>query len=170
MSPFRPPEIKEKVEEVAEKYNVVVLVPSFSRAKFWDKEGTRTAKKDNINRIVDELKSGKHVGKVIFVNRYDGIDLPGDACRMLVIDGLPPLNSIKDRYIQSVAPQSTILLREQVQRIEQGNVIKISISCSDMMTVMPFSFAMRRRIASSSSLWRISRKEVGSSRMMTSGS
>ena len=113
-------EIKEKVEEVAEKYNVVVLVPSFSRAKFWDKEGTRTAKKDNINRIVDELKSGKHVGKVIFVNRYDGIDLPGDACRMLVIDGLPPLNSIKDRYIQSVAPQSTILLREQVQRIEQG--------------------------------------------------
>ena len=39
-----------------------------------------------------------------------------------------------------------------------------------MMTVMPFSFAMRRRIASSSSLWRISRKEVGSSRMMTSGS
>ena len=53
-------------------------------------------------------------------NRYDGIDLPGDACRMLVIDGLPPLNSIKDRYIQSVAPQSTVLLREQVQRIEQG--------------------------------------------------
>ena len=39
---------------------------------------------------------------------------------MLVIDGLPPLNSIKDRYIQSIAPQSTILLREQVQRIEQG--------------------------------------------------
>lgn len=39
---------------------------------------------------------------------------------MLVIDGVPPLNSIKDRYIQSIAPQSTILLREQVQKIEQG--------------------------------------------------
>lgn len=113
-------EIKEKVEEVAEKYNVVILVPSFSRAKFWDEQGVRTASKDNIGRVVDVLKSGKHVGKVIFVNRYDGIDLPGDACRMLVIDGLPPLNSIKDRYIQSVAPQSTTLLREQVQRIEQG--------------------------------------------------
>ena len=113
-------EIKEKVEEIAEKYNVVILVPSFSRAKFWDEGGLRTATKDNIDQIVEVLKSGKHVGKVIFVNRYDGIDLPGDACRMLVIDGLPPLNSIKDRYIQSVAPQSTILLREQVQRIEQG--------------------------------------------------
>ena len=29
-------EIKEKVEEIAKKYNVVILVPSFSRAKFWD--------------------------------------------------------------------------------------------------------------------------------------
>lgn len=113
-------EIKEKVEEIAVKYNVVILVPSFSRAKFWDEGGLRTATKDNIDQIVEKLKSGKHVGKIIFVNRYDGIDLPGDACRMLVIDGLPPLNSIKDRYIQSVAPQSTILLREQVQRIEQG--------------------------------------------------
>lgn len=113
-------EVKEKVEEIAKKYNVVILVPSFSRAKFWDENGKRTAKKDNIDKIVEILKSGRHVGKVIFVNRYDGIDLPGDACRMLVIDGLPPLNSIKDRYIQSVAPQSTTLLREQVQRIEQG--------------------------------------------------
>ena len=113
-------EIKEKIEEIAEKYNVVILVPSFSRAKFWDERGIRTATKDNIDKIVAALKSGKHVGKIIFVNRYDGIDLPGDACRMLVIDGLPPLNSIKDRYIQSVAPQSTVLLREQVQRIEQG--------------------------------------------------
>lgn len=113
-------EIKEKVEEIAENYNVVILVPSFSRAKFWDEEGVRTTTKDNIDGMVQVLKSGKYVGKVIFVNRYDGIDLPGDACRMLVIDGLPPLNSIKDRYIQSVAPQSTTLLREQVQRIEQG--------------------------------------------------
>lgn len=89
-------EIKEKIEKIAEKYNVVILVPSFSRAKFWDERGIRTATKDNIDKIVAALKSGKHVGKIIFVNRYDGIDLPGDACRMLVIDGLPPLNSIKD--------------------------------------------------------------------------
>ena len=113
-------EIREKVEEIAEMYNVVILVPSFSRAKFWDEKEVGTATKDNIDRMVAALKSGKHIGKMIFVNRYDGIDLLGDACRMLVIDGLPPLNSIKDRYIQSVAPQSTTLLREQVQRIEQG--------------------------------------------------
>lgn len=113
-------DIRIKVEEIAKEHNVVILVPSFNRARFWDEEGKRIVKKENIDKVVDYLKSGKHLGKVIFVNRYDGIDLPGDACRMLVIDGLPPLNSIKDRYIQSVAPLSTTLLREQVQRIEQG--------------------------------------------------
>ena len=113
-------EIKAKVEEISKEYNVVVLVPSYKRAKFWDQESICTVKKGNIEEIVEALKQKDHVGKVVIVNRYDGIDLPGDACRMLVIDGLPPLNSIKDRYIQSIAPQSRTLLREQVQRIEQG--------------------------------------------------
>lgn len=45
-------EIKEKVEEIAENYNVVILVPSFSRAKFWDEEGVRTTTKDNIGGMV----------------------------------------------------------------------------------------------------------------------
>lgn len=119
-SDIKETDIKAKIEEIANTYNVVILVPSFNRAKFWDPEGQCTVKKDNIDRVVDFLKCGKHLGKVVIANRYDGIDLPGDACRLLVIDGLPPLNSIKDRYIQSIAPQSTTLLREQVQRIEQG--------------------------------------------------
>lgn len=113
-------DIKSEVEKIADKYNVVILVPSFARAKFWDEDGERTASKDNIGQIINLLKNGEHIGKIILVNRYDGIDLPGDCCRLLVIDGLPPLNSIKERYIQSINPQSTILLREQIQRIEQG--------------------------------------------------
>ena len=171
-------EIKEKVEETAKKYNVVILVPSFSRAKFWDEQGMRTATKDNIDGIVKALKSGKHVGKIIFVNRYDGIDLPGDACRMLVIDGLPPLNSIKDRYIQSVAPQSTILLREQVQRIEQGMgrgvrsnddeccVVLMGDELSDVLSrnkgIDYFSAATRCQYDLSKQLWDLLVSETGS--------
>ena len=171
-------EIKEKVEETAKKYNVVILVPSFSRAKFWDEQGMRTVTKDNIDGIVKALKSGKHVGKIIFVNRYDGIDLPGDACRMLVIDGLPPLNSIKDRYIQSVAPQSTILLREQVQRIEQGMgrgvrsnddeccVVLMGDELSDVLSrnkgIDYFSAATRCQYDLSKQLWDLLVSETGS--------
>ena len=171
-------EIKEKVEETAKKYNVVILVPSFYRAKFWDEQGGRTATKDNIDGIVRKLKSGEHLGKIIFVNRYDGIDLPGDACRMLVIDGLPPLNSIKDRYIQSVAPQSTILLREQVQRIEQGMgrgvrsnddeccVVLMGDELSDVLSrnkgIDYFSAATRCQYDLSKQLWDLLVSETGS--------
>lgn len=59
-------DIREKVEKISEIYNVVILVPSFSRAKFWDEKGLRTAKKDNIDRMVAALKRGKHVGKMNF--------------------------------------------------------------------------------------------------------
>lgn len=171
-------EIKERIEKVAQQYNVVVLVPSFNRAKFWDPEGKNTATKDSIDSVIATLKSGKYVGIKIIVNRYDGIDLPGDACRMLVIDGLPPLNSIKDRYIQSVAPKSTVLLREQVQRIEQGMgrgvrsnddeccIVLMGDELSDILLrnngIDYFSAATRCQYDLSKQLWDLLVSETGS--------
>ena len=112
-------DIKDKVIETSFTYNVVVIVPSQERAKFWDPSGNCTATSGNIDDIVSKLKAD-HIGLVVFVNRYDGIDLPGDACRMLVIDGLPPLKNGYDQYIHNIDSNSHILLQEQVQRIEQG--------------------------------------------------
>lgn len=112
-------DIRDKIITLSEKYNIVVIVPSRERARFWDEAGQRTVTKENIKNAVFALKD-RHIGVTVFVNRYDGIDLPDDACRMLVIDGLPPLNSEYDKYVQSVDASSSILLREQIQRIEQG--------------------------------------------------
>ena len=112
-------QIRAKVLEVSKVYNTVVIVPSKERARFWDPSGNLTATRDNIETIVPSMKAG-HVGLVVFVNRYDGVDLPGDACRMLVIDGLPPLHTEYEKYAQSIDANSSILLRQQVQRIEQG--------------------------------------------------
>ena len=111
--------IREKVLETAEKYNVIVIVPSKARARFWDENENCTVTRMNIEDEVTALKE-THIGLRVFVNRYDGVDLPNDACRMLVIDGLPPLNSEYDQYIQSVDAESSILVRKQIQRIEQG--------------------------------------------------
>lgn len=111
--------IMKEVYNISMKYNVVVIVPSFKRAKEWDETETRIIKKENINTIIETLKS-EYKGLVILVNRYDGIDLPDDACRLLVIDGLPPLNNEKDKYLYSIDPSNNILIREQMQRIEQG--------------------------------------------------
>ncbi len=169
-------QIRDKVELIAKKHNVVILVPSFNRAKFWDPEVICTVKKENIEEEVEKLKNS-HVGKEVFVGRYDGIDLPGDACRMLVIDGLPPLNSIKERYIDSIAPQSTSLLREQVQRIEQGMgrgvrsnddeccIVLMGDELSDVLSrnrgIEYFSVATRSQYDLSKQLWDLLVEEVG---------
>lgn len=34
----------------------------------------------------------------MLLNKYDGIDLPDEACRMLIIDGLPNIMNMNDRY------------------------------------------------------------------------
>lgn len=116
---FTDEQIKEKLISISEEYNVVVIVPSRERAKFWDIDAHRTVTRENIKDEVERLKQN-HCGLVVFVNRYDGIDLPDDACRVLVLDGLPPLKSEYEKYVLSADPSSQILLREQVQRIEQG--------------------------------------------------
>jgi hypothetical protein len=35
------------------------------------------------------MRANPASGLYVLVNRYDGVDLPGDACHVLVIDGLP---------------------------------------------------------------------------------
>ncbi len=46
-----------------------------------------------------ELRAGHagHAGLVVLVNKYDGIDLPGKACEMLIIDGIARPMSAADR-------------------------------------------------------------------------
>jgi len=112
-------QIKEKLVCISEVHNVVVIVPSRERARFWESDASCTVTRENIKNAVGRLKQN-HCGLVVFVNRYDGIDLPDNACRVLVLDGLPPLKCEYDKYILSVDPSSQILLRDQVQRIEQG--------------------------------------------------
>lgn len=166
--------IKDKVFDVAKNYNVIVIVPSFEKAKYWDPQGLITIAKDNIENAVSSLKSN-HMGLLVFVNRYDGIDLPDDACRMLVIDGLPPLRNEKDKYIQSIDPSSNILRREQIQRIEQGMgrgvrsnsdsccVILMGDNLSDVLLrnngVSFFSNATREQYNLSKELWDLLKQE-----------
>ena len=66
--------------------NVVIIVPSEYRANFWKDQADRILNKDNLYDGVEELKNGK-VGLVVLINRYDGIDLPRDACRLLICSG-----------------------------------------------------------------------------------
>ncbi|TVT61953.1 DEAD/DEAH box helicase [Amycolatopsis rhizosphaerae] len=115
-------DVRRQIAQLAKRYNVVVLAPSNRAAGEWSKFGAIvvTDGSSQVEEVVQRLrKEDEHVGLVVFSNRYDGIDLPGKACRVLVLDGLPEARSAEDRL-------ETKLLRQagsddrQVQRIEQG--------------------------------------------------
>lgn len=107
-------------EEEAKRINVIVLVPSDKRAAEWAPYADHTYKVGDLDAAVERLKSGEWLGLVVLVNKYDGVDLPSDACRLLVIDGVPfPLNPGDARAAAALAGTDTFAAR-QTQRIEQG--------------------------------------------------
>jgi Rad3-related DNA helicase len=82
-------DIRQAIRGLAVRVNVVVLVPSKRRARDWEDLADVVTAADGIEAAVARLQSGEHVGLVVLISKYDGIDLPGKACEVLVIDGLP---------------------------------------------------------------------------------
>jgi hypothetical protein len=104
--------------ELAEKVNVVVIVPSEKAAEDWQ-GANQVLVGDAVVEGIEKLRNG-HVGLTVLVNRYDGIDLPGDACRVLAIADLPEVSSYADLIDSEILSGTTVNLRRQVERIEQG--------------------------------------------------
>lgn len=112
-------EIKRYLQTKAKDHNVVVIVPSNFRADFWMPIAKIVADASNLEETVTKLKAG-HVGLVVFVNKYDGVDLPGSACRILVLDGLPKARRLIERVENNLLGRSKNIIGKQIQRIEQG--------------------------------------------------
>lgn len=112
-------EIRTLVSEIADDLNVVVIVPSKQRTDFWKGVADQVLDKDTIREGVDRLKVG-HVGLTVLINKYDGVDLPGEACELLVIDGLPEVYGLGERLEMLLLDGTKRQLVRQVQRIEQG--------------------------------------------------
>jgi Rad3-related DNA helicase len=112
-------ELKAFVKKKSAHYNTVVIVPSDFRMKFWADVADLVVKAENLEAAVDQLKA-KHVGLVVMVNKYDGIDLPNSACRILVLDGLPQARRSYERIETNMLAGSAHVIGRQIQRIEQG--------------------------------------------------
>ena len=100
-------------------YNVVILVPSDYRSTYWEDVADKIVKANDLEETIDKLKEG-HVGLVVMINKYDGIDLPKSACSILVIDGIPDVRRKISKYEQNALRGSELLIRNTIQRIEQG--------------------------------------------------
>lgn len=114
------PDVRVTARVLANEHNVVVLVPSHRQAGFWSAEADATVSASaDITAAVERLKAS-HVGLVVIVNRYDGIDLPDAACRVLIVDGLPQAYSLTERREAVALRDSDAMVTRQLQRLEQG--------------------------------------------------
>lgn len=106
---------------VAKKLKVVVLSPSEQKAREWEKVGAKVFLGDDVRTAVQELNNS--TGKLnfaVFVQRYDGVDLPDNSCRVLVLDGMPLGEDIIDKYDSSLSALAGGTRNRIIYRIEQG--------------------------------------------------
>ncbi|ANS76970.1 helicase [Paenibacillus yonginensis] len=119
---FKHEHIEKLITWVADdkKLGTVVLVSSDEAAKRWSKVATVAKGSEEVEELVNKLRNEETRGPVVFSNRYDGIDLPGDSCRALVMSGLPSGTSNYELFRASALYGGTTLTRMLAQRIEQG--------------------------------------------------
>ena len=105
-------------------FGVVSIVPSKYYASIWKQFGSILTSvrnlHENITSMKEDIKSGKSNRVLVLLNEYDGIDLPDNTCRILILDSLPAYHSLMDEYTQLIRSNSKVIKRQLAQRIEQG--------------------------------------------------
>lgn len=91
----------------------VVAVPDYERAKEWSGLATPPSR-DSFSHELNTFRAAE-AGAFVLVSRVDGIDLPNDTCRIMVIQGLPAGASLLERY------QAEYLRMHNVQAVRIAN-------------------------------------------------
>lgn len=102
------------------KFGMIALVPSTKMCKQYQDLGAVITTFENIFDELDKLKKGNFSKIIVVNNRYDGIDLPDESCRILIVDGLPYFDTLADRYEMKSRPNSELINKRIAQKIEQG--------------------------------------------------
>ncbi|MDN8067027.1 DEAD/DEAH box helicase family protein [Burkholderia vietnamiensis] len=84
------------VGKLVKTHKVVIAVPDYVSAETW----SEVAEPPEPENFSEELDAFRRAGKGAFtlVSRVDGIDLPHDTCRVMIMDGLPSATSLLERY------------------------------------------------------------------------
>lgn len=107
-------------ESETRRFGSVVICSSSNAAQKWKDAGAEIADKNTVANFIQCLNSGDFAHTVCIVNRYDGIDLPDNACRLLVLDSKPFSGGLAERYVDSCRPNSEVTSQRIARSIEQG--------------------------------------------------
>ena len=113
-------------KEIIKDHKALILVPSFHRAGKWA-DIAEPPYRESVSAAVDFFRDAGPPEKLILAARYDGLDLPGDTCRMMVLDELPqgagPLERFQWERLNMQSSLRSLLASRIVQsfgRISRG--------------------------------------------------
>ena len=109
----------EATKEFIRPHKSLLLVPSYVRANEWS-DLAQTPDRDNTTEAIEAFKLAKGPEKLLLPSRYDGMDLPGDMCRVVVIDDLPSGTGPLERYLWEYLNFSSTLRTAIASRIVQS--------------------------------------------------
>lgn len=84
------------VKHLSSSSKVVIAVPNYIEAQKWSELAT-PSNPDNFSNDLDNFRASQN-GAFVLVSRVDGIDLPHETCRLMVMEGLPSGTSLLERY------------------------------------------------------------------------
>jgi DEAD/DEAH box helicase/Helicase C-terminal domain len=73
----------------------------------------KTFSAENIENSKKAFISNPNAAAIV-ANRYDGIDFPGDECRLLIIEGLPKATNLQERFLMA-RMGANVLLNGRIQ-------------------------------------------------------
>jgi hypothetical protein len=114
----RDKEIEVAKEAIGDKKTLLLVPSNRAAAKWSDVVGEQQS--DNVTEQVEGFKKAAAPAKLRLVGRYDGVDLPGDTCRMMVIDELPSSMGPLERYLWEKLNLQKILRSTVASRVVQS--------------------------------------------------
>jgi hypothetical protein len=100
-------------------HKACIIVPSKPAAEKWKDIGTVYESKSG-HAGITEFANAADSRKLILAGLFDGIDLPGKACKVLVLDKIPRGACLHDRFVEDQLDSKKFRLSQTAGRLTQA--------------------------------------------------
>ncbi len=113
------------IEKISEKERTLILCPNYHQffsIEHKIKESSKSLKILRASDVENSLKPfiNENNAILLLTNRYDGLDLPGDNCRQLVVYGLPAAVNLQEKFLLSRLNIYSVLKDRIITRLTQA--------------------------------------------------
>lgn len=131
-------EQRDAAKELVTERKCCVISPSRKKAQDWVPPA-EIFDSDNGQSEIERFANSGDPEMLALVARYDGIDLPGDACKVLILDRVPTGESRFDRFIDEGLSVETIRTTQTATRVVQavGRIFRSNTDHGVVMLVGP---------------------------------